>query len=134
MLDAPGALIIGAACSLLFVRVVAAVQHRQHVRDIVQQHHVRKPSWAERLRSKAENAFAAVPPRLAIGLGLGLAYRAISLLTSAAPLALRRVLPESLVDSAGGRALWLAAKWSIFGYVLQRARQWALNLPARRRD
>ena len=132
-MDHAGALIIGAALSLLFMRVVGAIAHKQRITAAMQQHHTPKQparsasdSFRE-LFQALERALVAVPMRLRIGLGLGGLYFMISLVTAAAPVLLRDYLPEMLMEGAGGRALWLAAKWMCLGAAIQGARRWVVQ-------
>ena len=121
-MDFAGAMLIGGACSMLFVRFLLALLHRHRLRGIVQQHYTKpQPSILARARTLLES----VPVRLRIGLALG----ATSTLLGLAPVAMRRFVGDLGFgdDSNASRAIFLTAKWLVLGSLIQAARRWGLG-------
>ena len=114
----PGAIIIGGAASMLFIRIVHALLRHRQVQAALRQHHAQPPPT-----KPFQTLIESVPLRLRIGLALG----ATSTLAGLMPAALRALVPWADSDSAVARALWLSAKWLVLATVLQKLRSYALQ-------
>ena len=124
-LDYAGAMLIGGACSMLFVRILLACVQRAKLQGIVQQHYTDMAKRQRSLLTRARTIFESVPVKLRIGLALG----ATSTLLGLAPVAMRRYVGDMGFggDSNVSTAIFLTAKWLVLGSMLQFARQWGVG-------
>ena len=125
-LDTPGAMIISCACMLLFRGVILAFVRHRAVDEARTQHYTdaahEKRSWS----AGAQSVLDAMPPRLRIGLGMGLAGALV-------PFAMRKLSQWALGgdgeggDSTLGKAFFIAGKWLVLGAILQTVRRWGVQ-------
>jgi hypothetical protein len=120
MLDAPGAVMIGTACAMLFVRVTLAITQARNIKAARQQHYTPRPGFVRSAMQSVGRVVHRVPARMRIGLALGTLYFALSALATSAPL----LVPAT--EGPVGRALWLASKWAVLGAAMQGVRKWGL--------
>ena len=67
-LDYASASIIGTACTVLFCRIIVAIQKNQAIKDALQQHHKQRPSRLSQYWERTCTAAAKLPPSARIGL------------------------------------------------------------------
>ena len=140
VMDQAGGMLIGGALVMLFSRMALALMRQRAIKEARTQHYsdaalARSYSLpgAAWVRSVTES----MPPRMRIGLAMGLAGAVV-------PFTARKLSGALVGDGDGvgshiGRSLFIAGKWLVLGAILQQARKWGVGRmlqgrPAAQRD
>ena len=126
-MDNAGGMLVGGALVMLFSRMALALMRRRAIEEARTQHY----SDAARARSSSlpgarwlSSVAASMPPRMRIGLAMGIAGAVVPF--SARKLSGALVGDGDGVGSQVGRALFIAGKWLVLGAILQQARGWGV--------
>ena len=119
-LDMAGAMIIGTACSMLFMRIVLAVVKVRTVHEARTVHHTKQKWLPARLYDSAARQLERIPVRLRLALALG----SISVVVGLAHWNLEGFLP----GSGTSRALLLALRWGAFAMLIKWVRSWGAGM------
>ena len=128
-MDHAGAIVIGTAILLLFRTLLVTFAKRARIDAALRQHHAApppSPGVLDRVSAFAKRL--EIPPKLLIGLSFGALSVLLPFATRPVASAFAEVFSGGESSSGLSRAMWLAGKWSVIGFGLQRLRRWGLGL------